>query len=183
MRTSTADNIRGRIYWLQSVWEGRVTPTRLHHDKLADMKTFCTLEVKNEFDKISYNTLKHFCISHSFLEITHTSENLWEYMRSLRANIYATLKKARTNDDIDQPTPEMKMNEAYNQAQLATYAYLELFRFFKTLVESDTSLNYATKTQITNFLYESSLRFEGIYANQTSPTKAWSVIQGGKGDA
>lgn len=77
----------------------------------------------------------------------------------------------------------MKINEAYNQAQLATCAYLELFRFFKTLVESDTSLNYATKTQITNFLYESSLRFEGIYANQNSPTKAWSVIQGGKGDA
>ncbi|MNR07357.1 hypothetical protein D3C85_1234730 [compost metagenome] len=183
MRTSTVDNIRGRIYWLESVWDGRVTPTTLHHDKLADMKTFCTLEVKNEFDKISYNTLKNFCINHSFSEITHTSENLWEHMCSLRANIYSTFKKARTNGDIDKPTPEMKINEAYNQAQLASYAYLELFRFFKTLVESDTSLNYATKTQITNFLFESSLRFESINATPASPPKAWSVIQGGKGDA
>lgn len=182
MKISTADNIRKRIHWLQSIWDGRVIPTKSQQEKMTDMKAFCTLTVPNEFDKISYNTLKNFCTDHSFPEVSHSSKNLWEHMRFLRTNIYLIFNQTAPDDEIKTPSAEIKINEAFNQAQLATYAYLELFRFLKTLVESDTGLNYATKAQITNFLFESSVRFEGINTTPTLPPKAWSVIQGGKGD-
>jgi len=183
MKNSTADNVRTRISWLQSIWNGTFMPTLAHQEKLVDMKTFCTLEIKNEFKTISYNTLKNFCTTNSLPEITHTSENLWEHLLSLRANIHTTLIQTKKDEKSERPTPEMKINEAFNQAQLATLAYLEMLRFFKTLVESDSTLNHATKAQITNFLFESSLRFEDIMATPASSPKTWSLIQGGKVDA
>ncbi|WP_448144342.1 hypothetical protein [Pseudomonas silesiensis] len=182
MKNSTVENVQRRHDWLQSVWDGKLSLTKSNQEKLANMKVFCTLEILNEFDKISYNTLKNFCLKNNLPGITHTSENLWEHMRSLRAKIYSTYRLASQDIIEDKPTPEMMINEAYNQAQLATYAYLDLFRFFKNLVETDTSLNNVTKLQITNFLFESNLRFEGISANPALPPKAWSVIQGGKVD-
>ncbi|MDU8608744.1 hypothetical protein [Pseudomonas syringae group sp. 247E2] len=183
MRNSTVENINKRFSWLKSIWDGHLTLTQYQLEKLVDMKTFCTLEVHDNFEKISYNSIKSFCLTQTCADSSYEAENLWEHLLSLRSKIYSTYKPPESEAVEKGPTAEMKINEAYNQAQLATYAYLDIFRFFKNLVESDTTLNSSTKLQIANFLFESNLRFEGIGTNTRLSSKSLSVIQGGKGNA
>lgn len=183
MRNSTVENVNRRLIWLKSIWDGHLTPTQYHLEKLVDMKAFCTLEVHDNFEKISYNSIKNFCITQTSADRNYDADNLWEHLLSLRSKIYSIYRPLESEAIEEGPTAEMKINEAYNQAQLATYAYLDLFRFFKNLVESDTTLNNSTKLQIANFLFESNLRFEGIGADTRLSSKSLSVIQGGKGNA
>jgi hypothetical protein len=183
MRNSTVENVNKRLSWLKSISDGHLTPNQYQLENLVDMKTFCTLAVHDNFEKISYNSLKNFCLTQTSADSSYEADNLWEHLLSLRSKIYSTYRPLESEAIEDGPTAEMKINEAYNQAQLATYAYLDLFRFFKNLLESDTTLNHSTKLQIANFLFESNLRFEGIGADARLYSTSLSVIQGGKGNA
>lgn len=183
MKISTIENIGQRFVWLQDVLDGRVKLQDSQLEKMFDMRAFCSLEVTKRFDKISYNTLKKACLHNSAPDVNHRLDNQWEHIKALRNKIHlAYSKKEPGNNAITKPTENMKINEAFNQAQLASIAYLDLFKFIKTILESDLTLNEATKLQISNYLFESSQKFESITSFTSPPPKAWSVIQGGKGN-
>lgn len=184
MKTSTTENIQKRHEWLKNILDGKISLSKDQQEKLVDMKSFCSLKVPKLFDKISYNTLKCFCLSQPIPGAPELTENYWEYLISLRKRIYTTYKNKESEaNTLNKPTEKMLINEAFNQAQLASIAYLELYQFIKTTIESDLTLNESTKQVITNFLYESILKFENITSYSTVTPKTWSIIQGGKGDA
>lgn len=181
MKNSTIERIQQRYLWLKSVYEGDAKLTESQLTKMVDMKTFCSLEINPLFSSISYNTLKNFCLTNSLQNTHYTQPNLWEHMKHLREVIFQTCQnKSPDSKPSDKPTETMKINEAYNQAHLVSIAYLNLFRFFKNVLENDRSLSDATKFQIDNYLNESSLKYENIIAFPIANNRVWSVIQGGK---
>lgn len=183
MKNSTTQNIQNRYEWLIDILEGRISLSKAHQEKLVDMKAFCDLEIPSLFDKISYNTLKNYCLNKGILGSPHSIDNHWEYMRALRKKVHLAYTTGRSEAEaLSKPTQKDLINEAFNQAQLASIAYLDLFKFIKKIVESDLTLNDATKQTITNFLFESSLKFEKISSYSKTSPKTWSIIQGGKGD-
>ncbi|MBX6690045.1 hypothetical protein I8746_10565 [Pseudomonas sp. USTB-Z] len=181
MKASTIDNIQKRYEWLNRIFNGKIKISQTQQSKLTDMRSFCDLEVSNTFQKISYNTLKNFCINNRIPGVDSKIENHWEHLLSLREKIHTTfITKTSTTYTLAEPTTNEKINEAFNQAQLAAIAYLELFQFIKQTTESDTSLSDATRQNLSNFLYESNLKFENITSYTQHNPKPWSVIQGGK---
>ncbi|WP_281690908.1 hypothetical protein [Pseudomonas sp. PARCl1] len=184
MKASTIENIQKRHEWLNGVLNGTTRASQLQQSKLTDMKSFCDLEISNTFQKISYNTLKKFCISNRIPGADPSIENHWELLLSLREKIYTTFStKTSTAYKSSEPTSNEKINEAFNQAHLAALAYLELFQFVKKTTESDVSLSDATRQNLSNFLFESSLKFDNITSYTQHNPKPWSVIQGGKANA
>lgn len=184
MKITTIENIRQRFEWLQGVVDGRIKVSDSQLENIIDMRSFCNLEIPKLFNKISYNTLKNSCSQNLVSEISHNPDNQWEYIKTLRKKIYQTYTRSDSGSTaIHKPTEHLQMNEAFNHAQLAAIAYLDLFKFVKTIVESDSNLDAATKLQISNFLFESNQKFESVISFTTNSSKTWSVIQGGKGNA
>lgn len=183
MNISTIENIHKRHKWLQDVLDGKVKLSKSHQSKMLNMKAFCNLEIPRLFKKISYNSYKNYCLQNTTPDCTHTSKNYWEHIRSLREQIHQSYSIEQVDKSaLDKPSHKMMINEAFNQAQLASIAYLDLFRFITSILESDITLNEATKLYITNYLFESSLKFECVTSLTATTPRTWSVIQGGKGD-
>ena len=184
MKNSTIEQIHKRYQWMQDVIAGTLKLTKTQQSKLTDMKKFCELEVTGLFDKISYNTLKNFCLQNFLPGAPPNTEDHWEHMLSTREKIHLIYTTTTSIDnDSDKPSYKTLINEAYNQAQLASIAYLELFKFIKIIAESDSTLSDPTKHTILNFLYESHLKFEMITSYSPQKNKTWSIIKGGKEDA
>ncbi len=168
---------------MQDVLAGTIKLSKTQQSKLTDMKTFCELEVSGLFGKISYNTLKNFCLHNFIPGAPPNTKDHWEHMLSTREKIHSIYTTTSAENESKKPSFKILINEAYNQAQLASIAYLELFKFIKTIAESDSALSAPTKHTILNFLYESHLKFETITSYSPQKNKTWSIIKGGKEDA
>lgn len=183
MRSITINNVLMRFTWLKSVLSGEIVASEDQLRKLVDMKRFCELEVVSMFGRVSYNTLKSTCLSNALPGISAYETTQWEHIKELRKRIHETYSKPKRPAKYeDKPNDKVITNEALNQAQLASIAYLELFGFLKGILESDNNLHEAMKQLISNFLYESNQKFESITSFAPSHHKKWSVIKGGRTD-
>ncbi|MCH5518693.1 hypothetical protein [Pseudomonas syringae] len=183
MRTSTIDNINNRFVWLKGVLAGEIAISESDQKKLSDMRTFCELEISGMFGRVSYNTLKTSCLRNAIPGVSFDESTQWDQIIYLRKMIHETYSKAKpAAKNVLKPSEKLQINAALNQAQLTSIAYLEMFRFLKGMLEAETVLPDAVKQQISNYLYESSQKFEDITSFDPAPHKKWSIIQGGKTD-
>jgi hypothetical protein len=183
MRTSTINNISQRFTWLKGILAGEIVVSESHKQKLSDMRTFCELEVSGLFGRVSYNTLKTSCLQNAIPGVRFDETTQWDHIIELRKRIYEVYSKTKPSaKDISKPNEKVRIDAALNQAQLSSIAYLEMFRFLRGILESENNLPEAMKQQISNFLYESSQKFETITSFDPAPHKKWSIIKGGRTD-
>lgn len=183
MRTSTINNISQRFTWLKGILAGEIVASESHKQKLSDMRTFCELEVSGLFGRVSYNTLKTSCLRNAIPGVRFDETTQWDHIIELRKRIYEVYSKPKPSaKDISKPNEKVRIDAALNQAQLSSIAYLEMFRFLRGILESENNLPEAMKQQISNFLYESSQKFETITSFDPAPHKKWSIIKGGRTD-
>ncbi|MBD8801814.1 hypothetical protein IFU35_15890 [Pseudomonas syringae] len=151
--------------------------------KLSDIRTFCELEVSGMFGRVSYNTLKNSCLRNAIPGVPFDETTQWDHIIELRKRIHEVYSKPKPSaKNISKPSESIRINAALNQAQLSSIAYLEMFRFLRGILESENNLPEAMKQQISNYLYESSQKFENITSFDPAFQKKWSIIKGGRKD-
>lgn len=184
MKITSTNNLLQRYLWLKEIRDNEIKPSKSQLDSIGDMRAFCSLSVDNRFEKISYNTLKTCCLIEGIPGVSLPPfSDSWSHFKSLRSEAYSN---AFSLHFIENDTPKLDYKAIEKQAlllaHLSSTAYLELFRFIKTLIESDNALADATKIKISNFLLQSTTKFESVISQTTvlESSAKWQVIEGGK---
>ena len=180
MKKLSNAEILARFEWLYQIKNKEIAPTPEQAKLLESTKAFCTLEVPERFESISYNSLKKYCSSLTLpFHLRGTNSN-WENMLHLREDAYRSI--IYLTIETESVDTEILLSEMSKHMHRQETAYFALFREIRALIESDPTLPELSRKRLTQVLSQSRSLYMTTFSNPAryeDPTSL-RLIDGGK---
>lgn len=168
------ENVRRRLQWLHRVLDDGLMLNETESEALRTAKSFCALNVSDEFSAISYNTVKSVLAKAGLKEFrAHPYGSNLQYFLEVRAACYEFLKDMRHSPRVHRTLTAADWKEHYRNvlwhSNLCSEAYLALRRDIQGVLDQDAADQKLDYKRIERALQKSSVTYLRIVTATPEP--------------
>lgn len=179
MRSTTSKNLHSRHTWLIQVLTKEISPSKAEFRALSTMRSFCALEVSNNFKPISLNSLKQ---AAKAAKPDIPGSSLWDKMIEMRAKAFA-LWTPKVNTPLPPNLPSLKEQAhiALLEAHIASMAYFDVLTFLERIDPQSSRSAEEIRASIALKVKTSKAKYHSfLISDQMISSHKIKIIDGGK---